>query len=441
VTKAKLLDFKAKISDVKNLNPSFSTCSVRILYTGRNRNMSLITKNAVKKALPSLVGIPIVGEYSVDANDFKGHGGQIDADTYKYIHTTKPYGFVPESADYSWEEVKGRDGTTREYLRIDGCILWTGRYEEAYDVITKGKGQSMEIEVSEGQWLDDEDVYQIDNFIFTALCVLGDDVEPAFEDANIRAYSINKDSFNAEFNTMRKEFDKSLSSKEGNDMLKELLEKYSLTMEDITAKNIAVNELSIEELEAKIIEVFEIQDNVEPQAGEPQAQEPQAQEPVVEPVANEPQAQAQEPVVVEPVVEPQAQEPVVTEPTVDVDALNARIEALEADKVALEEEVVGLREYKLNAEKAEHEAKAKNVFSTFQLEDAEVESLDIHAMTIEEIEDKCYALVGRKMMEKKNFSKTNKDNSIRVQVDNDKKDEEDEKPYGNLFDLLYKNKK
>src|SRR5690606_1460675 len=147
----KLLDFEASISDVKQINPLFSTCKVRVLYTGKNRNMSIITKDAVEKALPTLKNIPIVGEYSEEAQDYKGHGGKIDLDTYKYVHTTKPYGVVPESATYEWEEVNGK-----EYLTIHGCYLWTGRYEEAYDVIKNGKGQSMEIEVVDGRWDEEE---------------------------------------------------------------------------------------------------------------------------------------------------------------------------------------------------------------------------------------------------------------------------------------------
>src|SRR5690606_33869991 len=59
-----------------------------------------------------------------------------------------------------------------------------------------------------------------------------------------------------------KELRESLSyEKEENKMLKELLEKYSLTVEDLTAKGIKFDEISEDELEAKIIEVFEIDVN------------------------------------------------------------------------------------------------------------------------------------------------------------------------------------
>lgn len=449
----KLLDFQASISDVKQVNPLFSTCKVRVLYTGKNRNMSTITKEAVDKALSTLPNIPIVGEYSVENKDYKGHGGAIDLDSYKYIHTTKPYGVVPESATYEWESVKGADGATREYLTINGCYLWTGRYEEAYDVIKDGKGQSMEIEVTDGFWDEENESFQIDNFVFSALCILGDEVEPAFEDANITAYSLtNKDSFKAEFTAMLKELKSSLSKeKEVDAMLKKLLEKYSITMEDITAKGIDLNEISEDELESKIVEAFEIEveatqadadeevieeDNEAQSKGEqiedetPVSEEEQVDE-VVEEVQTEDEiVEGQEPETVE--------EEVVTEPTseevVDVEALQARVTELEDEVTAKDVELNSLREFKLSVEKADHEAKAQKLFSNFQLTEEDVEGLDVHSFSIEEVEEKCYAILGRKMASKKNFSKSKEEGNIRINVQSEDNRDEKPLPYGGLIE-------
>lgn len=438
----KLLDFNASISDVKQINPLFSTCKVRVLYTGKNRNMSIITKDAVTKALPTLAGIPIVGEFSEENKDFKGHGGAISMDDYRYIHTTKPYGFVPESATYAWEEIRGK-----EYLTIDGCYLWTGRYEEAYSIIEKGKGQSMEIEVTDGRWDEEEEAYQIDNFIFSALCILGDDTEPAFEDASIGAYSLN-DSFKQEYRQMLSEFKLSLSpEKEVNEMLKALLEKYSTTMEDLTAKGLNFSEISEDELEAKIAEALEVEvivEATEPEVTEPEATEPEVTEPKVvtepeqvDPANVEPEV---EPIVepevtnAEPVIEPEVTEPEAVEPTVDVEALQARITQLEG----MLEDYEALKQFKLDVEKADHEAKVNKMFSDFQLTAEDVEGLDIHAFSMTEIEDKCYAILGRKMAKKQNFSKK-EDSGIRLPLDN--KSEEAPKAdsrYGDLFEKYNK---
>ncbi|MGA9219594.1 MAG: hypothetical protein WBZ57_00210 [Pseudomonas graminis] len=438
----KLLDFQANISDVKQVNPLFSTCKVRVLYTGRNRNMSIITKDAVEKALPTLKNIPIVGEFSETNNDYKGHGGAIDLDSYKYIHTTKPYGVVPESATYEWEDVKGADGAIRQYLTIDGCYLWTGRYEEAFSVVEKGKGQSMEIEVTDGRWDESQEAYQIDNFIFSALCILGDDVEPAFEDANITAYSLDKDSFKQEFTAMLSELKSSLEEKEVNAMLKELLAKYSVTMEDLTAKGLDFSEISEEELEAKIIEALEIEVEIEEEVV---VETEVVEEEIVSELADvelevEIETEVEETEVeietevtdAEVVVEEEVEEEAVV--TVDVEALQSRITELEGQL----EELDSLREFKLNVEKADHEAKAQKLFNDFQLTVEDTEGLDVHKFSVEEIEEKCYAILGRKMA-KKNFSKNKEDEgNIRLPLGNEGNQEESPKPYGGLFEKYNK---
>lgn len=446
----KLLDFQASISDVKQINPLFSTARARVLYTGKNRNMSIITKDAVIKALASLPNIPIVGEFSTENEDYKGHGGAIDLDSYRYIHTTKPYGVVPESATYEWESVRGQDGATREYLVINGLYLWTGRYEEAYSVIQNGKGQSMEIEVTDGKWIEEEESYQIDNFTFSALCILGDDVEPAFEDSNITAYSLDKDLFKKEFSLMMKDLKSSLSEevKEVNTVLKKLLEKYSLTMEDVTAKGINLEEISEEEIEAKLIEVFEIEVKEELVVEEPIKEKSIEEELVTEPVVEElitEEPIAVEPVVelvVEPVVEPVA-EPVVEEPVAepedkeDVDVLNARIQELEGLLGTANEELFTLREFKLDVEKSNHEEKAQKLFSDFQLTEEDVEDLDVHKFSVEEIEEKCYAILGRKLATKKKFSKEKQEGAIRLPLNSDNEDAPIEE-YGGLFNKYNK---
>lgn len=448
----KLLDFTgAKISDVKQINPLFSTCKVRVLYTGKNRNMSIISKDTVEKALPSIIGVPIVGEFSMEAKDFKGHGGAIDLDSYDFIHTTKPYGFVPQDATFSWEEVKTRDGSIREYLTVDGCYLWTGRYPEAFSVVESGKGQSMEIEVNDGEWNDAEEAYDIKNFTFSALCILGDDVEPAFEDASVTAsFSLDSDSFKLEYANMMEDMKKTLlQEKEVNGMLKELLEKYSLTVEDLTAKGIDFNEISEDELEAKIVEVFEIEVNPQPegegegeqsQEGKGEGQEPEGNE---DPESTPEGEDDTDPEGGEGNEDPEQPE---GEGQVDVEALNNRIQELETENHSLttkvqtlETEVEGLRQFKLDVEKADHEAKVATMFSSFQLSEEDVEGLDIHAFSLDEIEEKCYAILGKKLAKNKNFSKQSKDEGIKLPLNNGKdENEQPENPYGDLFDKYNK---
>lgn len=210
-------EIKIVQSSIKKLNPQFSLCDVLVCYHGDNRNMTSLPKKVIEDNLYSIYGIPIVGEwiYKLDGTDEKSwgsHGGRIILDD-KGIHfeqTTKPFGFVSKEAadNASWITITEKDGHTKnEYLKLSGCILWTDRYEESKTILDDNFGQSMEIEFKKGHYRDDH-YYEAEEFIFSALCILGTDCEPCFESACIgRHYEL--DSFKKEFALMLDEYRKS----------------------------------------------------------------------------------------------------------------------------------------------------------------------------------------------------------------------------------------
>lgn len=210
-------EIKIVQSSIKKLNPQFSLCDVLVCYHGDNRNMTSLPKKVIENNLYSIYGIPIVGEwiYKLDGTDEKSwgsHGGRIILDD-KGIHfeqTTKPFGFVSKEAadNASWVTVTEKDGHTQnEYLKLSGCILWTDRYEESKSILDENFGQSMEIEFKKGHYRDDH-YYEAEEFIFSALCILGTNCEPCFESACIgRHYEL--DSFKKEFALMLDEYKKS----------------------------------------------------------------------------------------------------------------------------------------------------------------------------------------------------------------------------------------
>lgn len=180
------------------LNSEFTKAKAYILYYGENRNGSKMSKECVESAIPTLYNIPIVAEWIEKKEDFGTHGGKIiisDAGI-EYIQTTKPYGLVPESCNARWEMVDDK-----EYLVAD-IILWSGRYEELQKTVSDFSNQSMEINVSEGVW--DKDIYDIGKFEFSALCLLGQDTEPCFEQAKVVTYGL--DEFKNELNEMFKNY-------------------------------------------------------------------------------------------------------------------------------------------------------------------------------------------------------------------------------------------
>lgn len=209
-------EIKIVQSSIKKLNPQFSLCDVLVCYHGDNRNMTSLPKKVIEDNLYSIYGIPIVGEwiYKLDGTDEKSwgsHGGRIILDD-KGIHfeqTTKPFGFVSKEAadNASWITITEKDGHTKnEYLKLSGCILWTDRYEESKTILDDNFGQSMVIEFKKGHYRDDH-YYEAEEFIFSALCILGTDCEPCFESACIgRHYEL--DSFKQEFSLMLNEYKK-----------------------------------------------------------------------------------------------------------------------------------------------------------------------------------------------------------------------------------------
>lgn len=188
-------------------NPMISHGVVDILYGGKNRNGSHISYEVMDTKLkPSIPGVPIVGEYFEEIEDFGDHGGKIviDSKGIHFIQTTTPYGFVPPNSKLEYIDKLDKDGVTRTYLRAE-CYLWTGQYPECQRVIESGNPQSMELERDTGSWkrVEGQDCYDIEDAIVSKLCILGSEVEPCFEGAafgkgeeepNI-AYSLDKQEY------------------------------------------------------------------------------------------------------------------------------------------------------------------------------------------------------------------------------------------------------
>lgn len=201
--------------NIQPLNPLISKCEIKVLYTGKNRNRSFISKEVATKMANSLPGTPIVGQYFYQTGDFGDHGEEelvIDDKGIRFIKSTVPYGFVATDAKVWWQNFIDKDGVEREYLLTEG-YLWTGRYPDCKRIIEKGNHQSMELDrdslVGEwskisGEWSkfenDEHEYFIISDAVFSALCILGEDVEPCFEGANITKkggimYSLDRDEF------------------------------------------------------------------------------------------------------------------------------------------------------------------------------------------------------------------------------------------------------
>ena len=188
--------------NINSINPLVSKCEIKVLYVGENRNRSFISKEVAIEMAQTLPGCPIVGYYIENKEDFGDHGEQIiiDGEGVKFKKLTKPYGFIAPDSKIWFQEFQDTDEfgntTIREYLMTEG-YLWTGQYEECKRVIDNGNPQSMELDEKtlKGHWSTNTnkgvEFFIINDAIFSKLCILGEDVEPCFEGANITAPDVS----------------------------------------------------------------------------------------------------------------------------------------------------------------------------------------------------------------------------------------------------------
>ena len=185
-----------------DINPLISQCEIKVFYVGENRNHTIITKEVASEMAKALRGTPIVGYYNENKGDYEGHEERITIDNegIKFECLTKPYGFVAPDAKIWFQKFLEYDDSgqqiEREYLMTTG-YLWTGQFEEAQAILNEGRPESMELdeETLKGKWTKNSktniDFFIINDAIFSKLCILGEDVEPCFEGADITSPNIS----------------------------------------------------------------------------------------------------------------------------------------------------------------------------------------------------------------------------------------------------------
>ena len=202
-------------------HPNLLKCRLKVAKTGKNWNGSKFSIESFKKAENTLKNIPILAyikQTDEDKYDFDGHNIEMRTTetpnkiVTKFHYLERPIGIIPESNNIGYEE---EDGET--FICCDGYI-WKSYANDGLDILMNSdtKSVSMEIEVIDGV-LDEEDDYFFDitDFIFQGVTVLGDDVPPAIDGASITKYS-NFSAYKEMFSEMLFEINK--LNKEGEDM-------------------------------------------------------------------------------------------------------------------------------------------------------------------------------------------------------------------------------
>lgn len=317
-----------------DINPLMSTCDIKVLYVGKNRNHSYITKEVATEMAKTLRGCPIVGYFKEEQQDFRDHGEQVvmDESGIHFNCLTTPYGFVAPDAKVWFQEFEDTDQfgnvTTREYLMTTG-FLWTGQFPEIKEAVDEGRPQSMELDekTCEGNWATDNnsglEFFIINDAIFSKLCILGEDVEPCFEGSSVKTTFTKDldDKFTTTLFSMMQDLQFVLKGGPNMPNMDNIEQTVEVENQEITETEVPVEETPTEEI-------------------------------VEETPAEEPTVEEEEPVVEEASVE----EPAETPESTEFSLLQTQYQELQAKFDNLKKEYDELVEFKLQVEDKEKDA-------------------------------------------------------------------------------------
>lgn len=392
------MEHELVFSNVKpsTVNHSFDEAEVRIACLGDNANGSSFSEESFMKALPSLKNIPIVALYKEDEDNFGGHetSYEIKDGDFKVVYNTHPFGVIHESAK-QWYEMVEENGVAKKYL-VSECLLW--KRQKSYDLV-KEKGKfsvSMEIEVLRGNFEKGSSIYHIDDFIFTAVAVLGEGVAPCFKSAEIKLFSNNEEY--TEMLQAYKQF--GLETFKGGDNVKE----------DVNI----VEETIVEEVEESAIEDVAEDAVVEEAKEEEVTVDNTVSEESNEDVQEEPQEDVQD----------------AEEPQVNYELMYNELQ-VEYGKVVAEleetkKEFTRLKEFEKKILEEERKENEDKIFAKFSMLEDNDEFKDVKTkasqFSLDELEDMCYKIVGRLAFAEKAKAKTPKNTSTKLNFSAEKQE-------------------
>ena len=390
---------------------------ITVMHDGINYNGSKFTLQDMKRAEESVKNIPILGYVLRDTDgnidDFDGHNMEtrikdgdkgFEMETY---YLEKPIGVVPESCNPRYEVIDGLN-----HLIVDGYI-WKSYSNGSYKLIENSlfKGVSMEIEVLDGNWNELENVYDITDYRYTGITVLGDMLEPAMGDT----CKIQKYSACAEYKDALADIYKEIFS----------LERKEDSMEEVKENVIVETNLETETEETAVEQEETIEVAEEPIIVEEEVIE------VVETVEVEEEVEITEEVEVEEVE------------TLDVFAglleevpgtLKEVADMITEKFSVINEELNTLREFKSKIDLEELKYQVEEISNKYDLDvdTTELKEKTISKdITLEQFEKELKVLFAEKVLENNKFSKEVKEEPAKVSVISV---EEQETKYGGLFE-------
>ena len=417
---------------MENEDGNLMKVKIVVMHEKKNRNRTSFSMEAIEKAKESIKNVPILAYILRDTegnvSDFDEHNMEMrlkdskDGFEIETYYQEKPVGVIPESCNPRYEEINGVN-----HLVVDGYI-WKS-YSNGADKIIKSsdsKGLSMEIEVLDGNYIEEDDIYDITDFRFLGVTCLGDHIEQGMNGTA----SISKYSASANYKKALEDIYKeiyNLERKEGSTMeevkIEEVVVEETETVEEVT-EDVITEEVAEETVEENIEEIQEevIEEEMTETIEETVVEDTAAEEEVE--VANEFSLECFASILDEV---PETLEEVVEKISdrfkalnIELQYANAQIEELAKFKAEKDLEVL-----KINVEEI-----ADKFALDMDLTELK-EKVYSNEITLEGFEKELKVLFAEKVLENTKFSKEIKEEPAKVTVTSH---EEERSIYGGLFE-------
>ena len=344
-----------KIGCFEKVNDEFTKCTISVNSCDQIANGTKFREEAVENARPTLAYAPVIG-YLKDDGTMGGHGIEykITEDGFEEVIKTVPFGVCIKGTD-RWQMMTKPNGEQEKYMVVD-CYLWN-RYKKAVDIVKDNKcNHSMEVNINSYECKDS--YLDIIDFSYSALCILGEDVTPAFNLAKIRTSDkFSKDEIKSCYSEMIEALDNFLNFEGGENM----------NEEDYKKKKCEDNE-DDEDFKKKKCSEDDEEDNQEDyKKKEDEDTEDDEEEDYKKKKREDENAEDDEEFKKKKCSEEEYEQQIMTLKA-DYSDLLAEYEALKEKYSTLESEVSELREYKKSKEDFEKDAELEaNVFSKFEV--------------------------------------------------------------------------
>lgn len=417
---------------MENEDGNLMKVKIVVMHEKKNRNRTSFSMEAIEKAKESIKNVPILAYILRDTegnvSDFDEHNMEMrlkdskDGFEIETYYQEKPVGVIPESCNPRYEEINGVN-----HLVVDGYI-WKS-YSNGADKIIKSsdsKGLSMEIEVLDGNYIEEDDVYDITDFRFLGVTCLGDHIEQGMNGTA----SISKYSASANYKKALEDIYKeiyNLERKEGSTMeevkIEEVVVEETETVEEVT-EDVITEEVAEETVEENIEEIQEevIEEEIAETIEETVVEDTAAEEEVE--VANEFSLECFASILDEV---PETLEEV-------VEKISDRFKALNIELQYANAQIEELAKFKAEKDLEVLKTNVEEIANKFAL-DMDLtelkEKVYSNEITLEGFEKELKVLFAEKVLENAKFSKEIKEEPAKVTVTSH---EEEKSIYGGLFE-------